>query len=111
MNARRLTLSASLAVILAGPATTTLSWPDQAPLVGSAVEYDVGSGLLTDLRSGGVAAGTACLASGLTQSSHEDARAVPENDGFYYLVRAVNTCGVGTFGTGRETLDGAFACP
>ena len=75
------------------------------------MRYDVVGGLLTELRSTGLAAATACLAGDLDVAEHEDSRPDPApGDGYFYLVRAENPCAVAGFGSGRGVLD-PLVCP
>jgi hypothetical protein len=94
-----------------GSATTVLSWDDQSPLVGSEVTYDLMTGSILDLRSAGNFSAATCLEGGLTVTSYGDGRSPAAGDGFYYLSRATNVCGVGTYGAGRAGLDGSGPCP
>jgi hypothetical protein len=89
----------------------TLSWVSSAPGSGPDTVHDVMRGALPQFPIGSGAAET-CLDSGLAADSTVDASAPAPGEGFYYLVRGANACGVGTYGfaTGgaeRNTL----ACP
>ena len=89
--------------------TTQLSWTEQATATGPGILYDTAGGSLSALRSSGLAA-TSCLAGSLSASSTQDARPdPPTGEGYYYLVRARNSCGDGGFGAGREAL-GSLSC-
>ena len=95
---------------LDGSAPALLIWTDQSSLTGPGIRYDLAGGLLSQLGSSGLAAATSCLAPGLAGTSYSDARAnPPTGDGYYYLARSENTCGVGGFGSGRAALD-SLAC-
>ncbi|HYS05773.1 MAG TPA: hypothetical protein VEW47_11335 [Candidatus Dormibacteraeota bacterium] len=89
----------------------TFSWTSLATQAGPATTYDVVRGLISQLPVGGGASET-CLTSGNTATQVTDATTPPSRPGFYYLVRGVNACGVGTYGT---TTSGAprvtAACP
>jgi DNA-binding beta-propeller fold protein YncE len=90
---------------LAKPAAVELSWDDQAPAVGSSVRYEVLGGTLSALHATGIGAG-GCLAWGLPAAAHTDTGPVPPpGDGTFYLIRAVNPCGKGGLGPGREVLE------
>ena len=91
-----------------GSAPTTLTWDDQSTSVGGGVRYDVASGALSVLRDGSVADVT-CLASQTGVPSASDARVPAAGDGFWYLVRARNACGIGSYG--MAALDAAPTCP
>ena len=86
-----------------------LNWPAQ----GSGVTYDLIGGLLSDLRTSGLVTAAECLAAALETPRWDDTREGPPlDDGWYYLVRGVNACGPGTFGSatdGTEHLNAA--CP
>jgi hypothetical protein len=78
------------------PGTTGLSWPALAV----ATSYDVVRGDLTTLLvSGGsyVEATQSCVADGITLNSTDDPLDPDPNFGFWYLVRAANCSGVGSF--------------
>ena len=86
--------------------STLVAWTEQASVAGPSVRYDVAGGLLSELRSLGLAAATSCLAGDLDVAEHEDSRSDPAvGDGYFYLVRAENPCAVAGFGSGRETVD------
>jgi DNA-binding beta-propeller fold protein YncE len=93
-----------------GPVLTTLDWTDQAPLAGASIRYDLLGGDLSALHARGSDA-TACLQGDLTVPGHVDARPNPAaGDGYYYLVRARNPCGVASLGPGLEALE-TLPCP
>ncbi len=94
-----------------GATPTVLSWTPQSAASGPGVVYDVVGGLLSELRLSGIAAATSCVASDLTAAGDSDTRPPPApGDGFYYLVRAENSCGSASFGPGRAVL-GTLTCP
>lgn len=97
-------------VRLEGGPETRITWDDQGELVGPDVVYDLVTGLLSDLVATGGYDASTCLASGIVSAEHSDPRLPPPGDGFYYLVGAVNACGTGTFGPGREVLDASSPC-
>ncbi|MDH3284737.1 MAG: YncE family protein [Acidobacteriota bacterium] len=87
-----------------------LTWSLLDGQAGSATTYDVASGMLSDLPSTGVDLAV-CLAGDLSGPSYDDTRADPAaGDGYFYLLRGRNACGDGSYGAGRESLDG-LACP
>ena len=94
-----------------GKTSTTISWDDQAPLVGSGVVYDLVTGTLQDLRSTGDFSAAQCLAAGLTGPNYTDTRTPSVSDGFHYVARSRNACGDGTYGANRAGLDAASPCP
>ena len=90
--------------------TTELTWTDQSGATGPSVRYDVLTGDVSDLVVLGLD-DTSCLVSGLAMDNYVDPRPNPDpDDGYYYLVRARNPCGVASLGTGREALE-ELACP
>jgi mono/diheme cytochrome c family protein len=94
-----------------GVATTVLSWSSQSAATGPGVIYDVVGGLLSQLRLSGISAATSCVGSNLAAPSYSDTRALPvPGDGHFYLARAKNACGTGSFGPGRAAID-ALTCP
>jgi hypothetical protein len=85
---------------------TQVSWNGQDGATGPGVVYDVAGGDLSALRSSGLAAATGCVDGDLGSPSHEDLRPDPAvGDGYYYVIRAENTCGDAGFGAGRGSLD------
>ena len=90
---------------------TELSWSD----VGQISRYDVSSGSLNDLRTGGNAAAATCSIDDLAGTAWtDDLLGDPiAGEGLYYMIRGQNACGVGTYdseddGTQRQpTVD----CP
>lgn len=88
-----------LLVERAGGSSALLSWDDLRPLAGPVLVSDIASGELGELRSDRSLARGTCLASDLAAISFEDARTAPSGgDGYWYLVRARNTCGAGGWG-------------
>lgn len=88
----------------------TLSWSSAQPSAGSGTEHQVLRGRLADLPVG--AASDSCLVAGTLASSTIDPVVPAVDSGHWYLVRARNACGVGTYGTtsGGSPRSGA-ACP
>jgi len=77
----------------------TEDWLSQASTAGPGTTYDIASGSLMQLRATGGFGGAVCLASGLKDSTYRDTRqAPPPEDGYYELVRARNSCGIGSWG-------------
>ena len=73
------------------------SWSDQGLLVGPGTLYDLVSGDLTETPGIGFSSAT-CLQSG-GGNSYSDTRLDPSvGNGFWYLARARNSCGTGTYG-------------
>ena len=80
-----------------GAANATLTW---TPLGGAPPTwtYDVLRGTLSALRSAHDLSGLACFAKAQPPSTYPDAALPALNDGFYYFVRARNSCGPGPLG-------------
>jgi hypothetical protein len=89
---------------------TSLSWTSQ----GAGFRYDVAGGSLATLRANGNVAAATCLANDQATPTWPDPRPDPAaGSGYYYLSRAQNACGSGTYGnasSGAERLPAA-ACP
>ena len=87
-------------------------------LCGSSSSYDVVRGTLSALRVG-FPAGAACAANNVTGTQYDEAAAAcpaPAGDGFWYLARAQNSAGTGTYADARQSvphpIDGAAGlCP
>jgi len=75
----------------------TLSWSSATPSAGSATQHQVLRGLATEFPVGG--ASDACIAPGTPASSMADPELPPADAAFWYLVRAQNACGTGSYGT------------
>lgn len=94
-----------------GKTTTIIAWEDQAGTAGSTTLYDLVTGSLYDLHADAGFASIQCLAFDLPTPSHTDSRPLTGWNGFYYLGRAHNSCGISTHGAGREDLDAMPPCP
>ena len=91
-------------LLLSKTATTNLTWTDQSAAIGPSVRYDVLGGNVSDLNVSGIG-NTTCFADDLADATFDDLQAdPPAGDGFYYLIRVRNPCGVGDLGAGREPL-------
>ncbi len=96
------------------PVTTTLSWDSQAGTAGPNAAYSLVTGDLAALRPDNGFASACTLSRGAAISVAETRPDPPAGSGYYYLVRAENTCGDGTFGNGsgmpdpRDPLDAAL---
>lgn len=95
-----------------------LSWTSQLTYAGSSTLYDFVSGDLGQLRASLDYSGASCLAGTSGEPPYDDFRSdPPPGEGFYYLLRARNTCGAGTYGDSghvpdpRDGLDAASPCP
>lgn len=74
-----------------------MEWPSLAPQAGSGTAYDLVRGDLA-------ARAAACWRPGVAATSIDDLEAPAPESGFFYLVRARNSCGPGTYGTTGATL-------
>jgi hypothetical protein len=94
---------------LSGAGPTVLTWTDERPLAGPGTLHDLVSGALGP--TGGVSLSSAgCLQSSDTAGFTDTRPAPPVGSGFWYLVRARNSCGTGSYGSGER--DSAIAvCP
>ena len=89
----------------------TLEWNSAGAGSGSGARYDVMRGLLSQLPPGPGSAET-CLANEAAARTLTDGAIPDPRTGFYYLVRASNPCGVGSFGAGSSGVPrNTGACP
>src|SRR5262249_52785580 len=95
-----------------------LSWTSEDPTAGVATTYDIVNGLLGDLRTSGSFSAATCLAGNVADTPYDDATSPPPpGSGRYYLIRAQNACGAGTYGNSslvpdpRDALDSGSTCP
>ena len=95
----------------------SVSWTSQDPTAGSETVYDGVTGLLSQLRQDGNYTRASCLVNNHPDTPYTDTRTLPSaGDGYYYLFRGHNTCGVGSFNPKgpsdpRAALDSATPCP
>jgi len=81
---------------LASPGTLSISWDSLSTQAGLGVTYDLVRGSLLALRSGSFE--NVCLADDKPGSKFAGPQPEPPTDeGYWYLVRGVNACGVGTY--------------
>jgi len=71
-------------------------WTD-ASTTGSSTVYDLIRGDLSALQASGSISGATCLVSGEVVTAFDDDMLPAPGQGFYYAVRARNSCGVGRF--------------
>ncbi len=89
----------AVSVARGGGSIVSVSWHAQDVFAGPGTRYDVVDGLCSALRDERSFASAACFASSAGAPPLADARPGPaEGDARWYLVRAVGTCGRGTFG-------------
>jgi len=90
---------------------TQLEWNSAAVGSGSGARYDVVRGTLPHLSAGSGSA-EICLASDTSAPSLTEGMVPAPGTGFYYVVRASNGCGTGTFGAGSSGAPrGTAVCP
>lgn len=91
---------------LLGAAPHTVFWDSRTGAFGPGTTTTIVSGLAGGLRASGGYAGACDLAVGVAGTSFVDPRAAPPvGEAYYYLVRAQNSCGQGTFGDGTPVPD------
>jgi hypothetical protein len=90
---------------------TLLDWNSSAAGSGGGARYDVMQGTLPHLSTGSGAA-EICLANESPERTLTDAMIPALGTGFFYVVRASNACGTGTFGAGTSGAPRATGvCP
>ena len=80
---------------------TLLDWNSSAVGSGSGARYDVMQGILPHLAAG-TGSGEVCLADDAPDPTLTDGMTPALGTGFYYVVRASNACGTGTYGSGSS---------
>jgi hypothetical protein len=97
---------------------TRISWQSQDPQTGTGTSYDVVSGNLSELLTTQTFDTAMCLAGEHPDTPYDDVRSGPApRAGYYYLVRARNTCEIASFGDStlvpdpRDDLDVHSPCP
>ncbi len=89
-----------------GAAPTDLNWDPQAATAGPGTAYTVVTGDAAALRRDGGFTSACTLRRGAAATTLSETRPdPPAGSAYYYLVRAENTCGSGTFGDGSGTPD------
>lgn len=81
-----------------GAGTVGLSWLDQSANAGAGTTYDVARGSVTALRTSGDPGTAETFACALADPETTDPASPVHDDGFWYVVRATNSCGDGTWG-------------
>lgn len=89
----------------------TLNWESAKPAAGLETVHDVLRGALDELPVGS-GSSELCLASGIEEATVSDPATAEQGRGFWYLVRARNDCGLGTYGFQSNGIERAsVACP
>jgi hypothetical protein len=88
----------------------TLRWNSAAPGAGTATVHEVLRGALSQLPVGS-GASEVCLASAGVGTTTTDPEGPSQGQGFWYLVRGSNACGVGTYGAATSGTRVSSACP
>ena len=90
----------------------TVSWASQAATAGTGTRYDVSRGSVAALRSSGNWSGASCYAQNQVVTTVIDTALPSTGDSTWYLVRARNGCGVGSWGNSSNgTARSITACP
>lgn len=93
------------------PDKSTLNWTSAQPTSGSSTVHDVLRGALAQLPVGS-GTGESCVVSGTSAATASDSALPAAGDGFWYLVRARNLCGVGSYGVDSSGVTrSSSACP
>jgi len=100
-------------------ALAEISWDSQDALAGTATVYDVVAGFAASLIPNAGYASAVCAVNNDADTPFQDATAVAPGQIRYWLVRAVNACGTGTYGDcnctivpePRNALDAGAPCP
>lgn len=116
------------ATVIAGPSVVqsvtvsksgsnaSVTWTSQDPTAGTGTVYDIVTGLVSQLKASGNYSNATCLVNNHGNTPYLDTRTPPPSgDAYYYLLRAHNSCGIGSFGsTGpadpRYALEGSTPC-
>ncbi len=92
-------------------AKTALTWGSLATVAGPGTVYDPLRGDLARLPVGS-GPGEQCLGSGTSSTAAVDAASPATGSGFYYVVRASNACGRGSYGSSSGGAErSGTACP
>ena len=89
-----------------------ISWTSLDPIDGSGTNYDIARGSLSTLHSSGFPGGGVCVGNNLSDTPYTEgplACGLTPGDGCWYLVRAQNVCGTGTYGP--AAFDSIATCP
>jgi len=79
----------------------TLVWESGSADAGPGLSYDLVRGAVSELPVGAGAA-EVCVDTGITGTSYEDTFEPTAGEAAFYVLRAVNVCGVGTYGFASE---------
>jgi subtilisin family serine protease len=82
----------------------TVRWIRLDREAGSGTAYDLTRGSLAELRATAAYSGGTCLGAAIPAAEATDPETPPVDDGFWYLVRPRNACGIGTWGNDSAGL-------
>ncbi len=89
---------------IGGAVPTGLSWDDQGPQVGTETIYALVTGVISASGSSGFASAS-CLLFDAPTTFNDGRPDPPVGSAFWYLVRGLNTCGSGTYGTSQRDAE------
>jgi hypothetical protein len=82
----------------------TVRWSRLDREAGTGTAYDLTRGSLAELRATAAYSDATCIGAALAAAEATDAETPPADDGFWYLVRPANACGIGTWGSDSAGL-------
>jgi len=89
--------------------STSVVWDDQNVTAGPGTTFYLASGRIADLKGPGFSQSACLLSAG--GNAYTDVRSDPLlGEGYWYLARAANSCGIGTFGSSQRD-NGIALCP
>jgi hypothetical protein len=91
-------------LVMGGGAPTGLSWDDQGLQVGTETIYALVSGVISSMGRSGFASAS-CLVFDAPTTFNDSRPNPPVGSAFWYLVRGLNTCGSGTYGTSQRDVE------
>jgi len=110
LSAEAFTVPAAVTGVRFDAVDTMLIWNSAAPGSGSGTVHDVVRGLLAELPVGGGPSET-CLQSGSASATVTDASLPGPGQGYWYIVRGKNICGVGPYCMATNGPRISVVCP
>jgi N-acetylneuraminic acid mutarotase len=110
-NPTAFSVPADVAGLTVASDKVTVQWSSAVPGSGSGTVHDLVRGRLGELPVG-AGGSESCVAVGIAGASAQDLSTPPIGDGYWYLVRGKNVCGIGPYGHasgGSEEVSNA--CP